>query len=317
MSMSLLFVGIDVSKDRLDVALRPSKLTRSFNNDDAGVAELVGWLSELKPTLVVLEATGGMEVLAAAVLTTQEIPAAVVNPRQVRDFARATGKLAKTDAIDALVLAHFAESMRPEPHPIPDEETRELCALLARRRQLIEMLTAEMNRLTACRSKSVRKDLKAHVNWLRHRLADADKDLGDAMHRSPIWREKEDLLQSVPGMGPVTSLTLLLNLPELGQLNRCQIASLVGIAPMNRDSGTMRGERHIRGGRASVRTALYMAALVATRFNPTLRVFYQRLLRAGKKKKVAIVACMRKLLCILNSMMKTHTPWKQLPAASK
>lgn len=234
---------------------------------------------------------------------------AVVNPRQVRDFARATGKLAKTDAIDARVLALFAERVRPEPRRLPDEAGQALGALVTRRRQLLEMLTAEKNRLGSA-ARVLRKSIQRHIDWLNQELAKVDEDLGDMLRQSPLWREKDDLLRSVPGVGRVLSITLLAELPELGQLSAKQISALVGVAPLNRDSGTLRGRRSIWGGRAPVRAVLYMAALVATRYNPVIRAFYQRLLALGKAKKVALVACMRKLLIILNAILKHQTPWR-------
>jgi transposase len=237
------------------------------------------------------------------------VPVVVVNPRHVRDFAKATGKLAKTDALDAQMLAHFAEVMRPEARPLPDEQTQTLAAILTRRRQLVEMLTAEKNRLASAR-KPVRKSLRAHIAWLERELSHTDSDLAHAIRESPVWREKEELLQSTPGVGPVVTTTLLANLPELGTLTAKQIAALVGVAPFNRDSGTLRGKRTVWGGRAQVRAVLYMGTLVATRFNPVIHAFYQRLCAAGKAKKVALTACMRKLLIILNAMLKHRTPWR-------
>jgi transposase len=239
----------------------------------------------------------------------------VVNPRQVRDFARARGLLAKTDALDAQVLAHFAEVLRPQPRPLPDTEARALAALLTRRRQLVEMLTAEKNRLGSA-SASIRKSLRAHITWLERELQHTDTDLTHAIQQSPVWREKEELLRSVPGVGPVLTSTLLANLPELGTLTHKQIAALVGVAPFNRDSGTLRGKRTVWGGRAQVRAVLYMNAVVAARFNPVIRAFYHRLCRAGKAKKVALTACMRKLLVILNAMLKHRTPWHQVEVRS-
>lgn len=257
-----------------------------------------------------LEATGGVERQLTRALASAELPVVVVNPRQVRDFAKATGQLAKTDAIDAVVLARFAETVRPVLRPLPDEVTLELRALIARRRQITEMMVAERNRLRGA-SQSVTKRIDAHIRWLEAELQRADKDLDQSIRQSPIWQENEDLLRSVPSIGPVISRTLLAELPELGQLNRKQIAALVGIAPLNWDSGTLRGRRAIWGGRASVRAVLYMAALVASRHNTVMRVFYKRLRDAGKAPKVALVACMRKLLTILNSMIKHKTRWSE------
>jgi transposase len=280
------------------------------SNDTAGIEALVKRLSENRPALIVLEATGGVERAVTRALASAELPVVVVNPRQVRDFAKATGQLAKTDRIDALVLARFAEAVRPAVRPLPDELTIELRALIARRRQITEMIVAERNRLSPA-SKAVRKRIEAHIRWLESELDRADQDLDQSIRQSPIWQENQELLQSVPGIGPVISRTLLAELPELGQLNRKQMAALVGIAPLNRDSGTMRGRRTIWGGRASVRAVLYMAALVASKRNAIIRAFYQRLRTAGKAPKVALVACMRKLLTILNSMIKHKTRWSE------
>jgi len=302
------FVGIDISKDHLDVAVRPTGAARRFAAEQ--VDELVAFVQPLKPALVVMEATGGLEAAVAAALAAAGVSVAIVNPRQVRDFAKALGKLAKTDALDAAVLAHFAEAVRPEARPLPDEQTRELEALVMRRRQLLEMLLAEKNRLSACRSKAMRKNLELHIEWLRRQVKDIDKDISKSVRNSPIWREKDDLLQSVPGIGPVVSSMVLASLPELGTLNRKQIAALVGVAPLNRDSGKMQGKRSIWGGRADVRAALYMATLVATKHNDKIRAFYQRLVIAGKVKKVALVACMRKLLTMLNAMMRAGCGWR-------
>ena len=308
MRESLVFVGIDVSTERLDVAVRPTGETWQVSHDSQGIGEVVEHLEKLAPRLVVLEATGGVEMTLAGELVASGRHVAVVNPRQVRDFARATGKLAKTDALDAHVLAHFAEAVRPAPRPLPDAGTRELAALVARRRQLVEMITAEKNRLRTS-GRRIRPKVQEHIRWLEDNLADLDRDLGDFIRSSPIWRDKDQLLQSTPGVGPVLSMTLLSDLPELGTLNRAEIAALVGVAPFNRDSGTLRGKRKVWGGRAQVRAALYMAALVATRFNPVLRAFYQRLCAAGKPKKLALTACMRKLLTILNLMVRRNRHW--------
>jgi len=305
-----IFVGIDVSKARLDVAVRPWGQSESVTNDEAGIKSLVKRLGEIQPALIVLEATGGVERQLTRALVNAELPVVVINPRQVRDFAKATGQLAKTDSIDALVLARFAEAVRPALRPLPDEVTLELRALIARRRQLTEMIVVERNRLGGA-SKTVRKRIDAHVRWLEAELQRADGDLDQSIRQSPIWQDKEDLLRSIPGIGPVISRTLLAELPELGGLNRKQIASLVGIAPLNRDSGTLRGRRAIWGGRASVRAALYMAALVASRRNSVISVFYKRLRTAGKAPKVALVACMRKLLTIINSMINHKTRWSE------
>jgi transposase len=304
--MADVFVGIDVSKRTLDVATTTG-LKRQVANDEVGIAVLVEELSSLPPKLVVLEATGNYQAALVAALVVAKLPTAVINPRQARDFAKAIGKLAKTDAIDAEVLARFAEVVRPEPRTPVDADTAALDELLTRRRQVVGMITAESNRLQQSRAATVRKKLKTHINFLRKELADTNRELDEAIRNSPVWREHDDLLQSVPGVGRVLASTLL---AELGKLNRKQMAALVGVAPLNRDSGMMRGKRSVWGGRASVRKALYMATLSATRSNPLIRSFYQRLCQLGKPKKVALVACMRKLLTILNSMMRDRSQWK-------
>ena len=303
------FVGMDVAKAQLDVAIRPSGERWTVPNDPSGVTTLVEQLQARHPTLIVLEATGGLERLVTSALATAGLPVVVVNPRQARDFARATGQLAKTDALDARALAHFADVMRPTPRPLPDAQTQELRALLGRRQQLIGMRTAEQNRLAGT-SERLAQDITAHITWLNARIATLDDDLETVLRSSPLWRENDDLLQSAPGIGPVCARTLLLELPELGTLNRRQIAALVGVAPLNCDSGTLRGRRAIWGGRAHVRTVLYMGTLVATRFNPRIKTFYERLLAAGKVKKVALTACMHKFLTILNAMLKYRKPWQ-------
>ena len=310
------FVGIDVSKAYLDVAFRPSGERLRVSNSESGIAELVARLSTMRPTLVVLEATGGYQAAVVASLAIAKVPTAVVNPRQVRDFAKATGRLAKTDTIDAEVLAHFAEVIRPEPRPFVDEQTLALEALVTRRRQVIEMITAEKNRL-AQSHKSLRSTIKAHINFLQRELQDTNRELDGMLRKTPMWREHEDLLRTAKGVGRMTIATLFADLPELGTLDNKRIAALVGVAPFNRDSGTHRGKRMIWGGRASVRAALYMAALVASRHNPVIRAFYERLCAAGKPKKVALVACMRKLLTILNAMIRTKSPWRALPATAQ
>jgi transposase len=306
-------VGIDVAKARLDVAVRPTGERWQAPNDEGGLAALVERLVPLAPTLVVLEATGGLERLAAAAVAEAGLPVAVVNPRQVRDFARAVGQLAKTDALDAALLARFGEAVRPPPRPLPDAAQQALAALLARRRQVVAMLTAERQRLGAARP-PVRARVQAHVHWLEREVAALDDDLGRTLRASPVWRAQEDLLRSVPGIGPVVALTLLAELPDLAALDRKRIAALAGLAPVACDSGTLRGKRLVWGGRGRVRAALYMAALVATRHNPVIRAFYQRLLRAGKAKKVALTACMRKLLTILNAILHARAPWSHSAA---
>ena len=308
MAQESIFAGIDVAKERLDLALRPSGTVRTVAYDAAGISGLVSELQSLEPSAVVLESTGGLELPLASALAAASLPVVVVNPRQVRDFAKATGRLAKTDALDAQVIAHFAEAVRPAIRPLPDSDTQELHSLNARRTQVVEMLVAEKNRLGRA-GQAVRPRIRAHVEWLEQELKDLDRGLRDMLRRSPVWREQDDLLRSVPGVGPQLSVTLLADLPELGALGRRQIAALAGVAPMNRDSGTMRGRRTVSGGRGRVRTVLYMGALVASQHNPVIRSFYQRLLAAGKTKKLALTACMRKLLTILNSMMKSGQRW--------
>ena len=303
------FVGIDVAKAQWDIALRPSGERWAVPNDASGVALLVDRVQTLQPTLIVLEATGGLERAVTSALATAGLPVVVVNPRQVRDFARATGQLAKTDALDARALAHFADVIRPTPRPLPDAQTQELRALLGRRQQLIGMRTAEQNRLAGT-NECLTKNITAHMTWLNADIATLDDALEALLRASPLWRENDELLQSAKGIGPVSAQTLLLELPELGTLTRQEIAALVGVAPLNGDSGTMRGKRTIWGGRAHVRTVLYMSTRVATRFNPQIKAFYQQLLAAGKVKKVALTACMRKFLTILNAMLKHRTPWQ-------
>ena len=302
------YVGIDVAKARVDIATRPGGDVWSVDYDEQAVSELVSSLLAMEPTMVLLEATGGLEVPLVSALAAAALPVVVVNPRQVRDFARATGKLAKTDALDAQVLAHFAEAVRPWVRPLRDADTQELNFLTTRRSQLVTMLVSEKNRLGRA-SHSVRPRIQSHITWLEQELSDLENDLREALRRSPVWREKDDLLRSVPGVGEQLSLSLLAYLPELGTLNRKQIAALVGVAPFNRDSGPRRGKRSVWGGRIRVRATLYMAALSASRYNPVLRVFYQRLLAAGKPKKVALTACMRKLLTILNAMIRSGQHW--------
>lgn len=304
------FVGIDVAKATLEVAVRPSGEGWQLANEEAALLPLITRLHALGPTLVVLEATGGFEHAVVAALAAAAVPVVVANPRQVRDFARATGQLAKTDRIDAQTLALFAERVRPTPRPLPDEAAQALDAVLTRRRQLLEMLTAERNRLGLARTPVARR-IGTHIRWLQRELAEVDRDLGRLIEQSPVWRAQDDLLQSVPGVGPIVSRTLLGELPELGRLTHKQIAALVGVAPLARDSGTARGRRLVWGGRAPVRAVLYMGALVATRWNPVIRAFYERLRAAGKPKKVALVACMRKLLTILNAMARSGTAWRQ------
>lgn len=308
-------VGIDVSKDHLDVALRREEevQTSRFANSSEGRQALARRLSEADSEQslerVVLESTGGYERLASAALAAAGLPVAVVNPRQVRDFAKATGRLAKTDEIDASVLALFAERIRPDVRPLPSASQKAFSALVTRRRQIQEMKTAEQNRLQTAPSEAVRSDIEAHLRFLSERLEETKRSLNEAVEESPLWREQEQLLCSAPGVGKTTAHVLLAELPELGEASRQEIAKLAGVAPLNCDSGRMRGRRSTWGGRASVRSALYMAALTATRHNRKIRGFYHRLLGRGKAKKVALVACMRKLLVILNAMVKNGTAW--------
>jgi transposase len=309
MQPSELFIGVDISKARLDGAARPTALTFQQPNDSAGIAAVVARLLPLKPALIVLEATGGLELPLVAALSAAGLPVAVVNPRQVRDFAKATGRLAKNDTIDAAVLAHFAQAIRPQTRPLPDDAVRSLQALLARRRQLLEMQTMERNRLGCCAEPTVQADLQAHLAWLAQRLEQADKRLQQAIQHSDVWRAKDDLLRSIPGIGPVSSGTLLAALPELGTLSNREAAALAGLAPFDDDSGRHRGPRRIKGGRAAVRGVLYMAALSAARHNPTLRAFKQRLVRAGKKAKVILTALARKLVVLANAVLRTGRRW--------
>lgn len=316
MNTQELFVGIDVSKAALDVHCRPTGSAFQCPNDEQGIAELARRLARLKPALIVLEATGGFEIPAVAALAACGLPTAVVNPRQARDFAKAIGQLAKNDKIDASVLAHFAQAVRPQPRPLPAPEVAALDALLARRRQLLDMLTMETNRLGSCRDESVRKDLQAHVAWLSERLGGSEKALRGLICASAVWREKEDLLRSVPGLGPVSSRTLLAGMPELGAISGKQAAALAGLAPFDDDSGARRGSRHVRGGRSDVRAVLYMAALSAARFNPVFRAFKQRLAKAGKKARVILVAIARKLVVLANAVLRDKKPWQpELSAA--
>lgn len=304
-----LFIGIDVSKDHLDIAVRPTAQRWTCNNNDAGVEELATKLTDLAPTLIVMESTGSYHRLLLTRLVGVRLPAIAINPRQGRDFARAMNRLAKTDRIDADILAEFAEKVRPPLRAISDEETRELEALCTRRRQLLTMLAGEQNRVHSA-AQSVRPRIQKHIHWLKGEIDQLDKELHDRIRSSPAWRDKEDLLSSCKGIGPVSTHSMLAYLPELGTFNRRQIAAIVGVAPFNDDSGKKRGRRSISGGRRQVRNILYMATLVATRHNPAIREFYQRLIAAGKLPKVALVACMRKLLTILNSMARSKTQWK-------
>ena len=308
--MEQIFVGIDVAKDRLDVHVRPSDEAFSVARDSEGLTALMQRLGPLHPYLVVLEATGGFEQTLAAALVSEAMPLAVVNPRQIRDFARATGQLAKTDALDAKAIARFAEAIKPEPRPVPDEQARALGELVARRRQVIEMMTAERNRRRQLSSRRLIKSVDRLLAVLQKELSELEQEVGEGIRGTPAWRERDELLRSVPGIGNVVARTLIADLPELGRLGRKQIAALVGIAPLNRDSGRMHGKRTTWGGRAKVRSALYMAALVASRRNPVLKAFYQRLISFGKPKKLALIAVMRKLLTILNAMVRDNKRWQ-------
>jgi transposase len=301
-------VGIDVSKAQLDLACRPEPTRWRVANDSAGIAECLIHLRQRKPTLIVLEATGGWQSSLGAALAVAKLPFAVVNPRQVRDFAKATGQLAKTDALDAGVIAHVAEAVRPTPRPLPDETTQQMDALLQRRRQVLEMLVAERHRVTLAHP-TIRESLARHIDDLQRLISETDEEIATVIQTSPAWHEQDDLVQSAPGSGPVLSATLQAALPELGLLNQREIAKLVGVAPLNDASGKRSGARHIRGGRAEVRAVLYMATLTATRFNPVIKTFYQRLLARGKAQKVARTAAMRTFLTILNAMVKTQTHW--------
>ena len=304
------FIGIDVAKDQLDVHVRPTGEVFRVTSDDAGLGTLLTRLRVLSPTVIALEATGGYEVPVAAALASAALPVAVVNPRQIRDFARATGQLAKTDTVDARVIALFDEAVRPTPRPVPDAQAQALGELMARRRQLVDMLGAEQNRRRLLRDRRLQRQLDAHIAWLEEALRRLDHDLPTLVRSTPIWREADDLLRSVPGIGPVTACTLIADLPELGRLDRRRIAALAGLAPFARDSGAFRGRRMIAGGRAPVRRVLYMATLSAIKHNPVIRLFHQRLRTAGRPGKVAITAAMRKLLTILNAMLRDRRPWQ-------
>jgi transposase len=303
------YVGIDVSKHSLDVHVRPTQKAFSIENNDTDIKELVTRLEEIQPALVVIEATGGLEIPAVSALAGVNLPVVVVNPRQVRDFAKATGTLAKTDALDAAIIAHFAEAIRPAPHPLPDVQTRELSDLIVRRRQLVEMRTAEKNRLSSLRS-TARQSVLQTIAWLEQQITEMGKAITHLIRYRPLWHERTTLLQSAPGVGPVVAGTLVAKLPELGALTGKQISALVGVAPFNRDRGMLRGTRTIWGGRAEVRRALYMAAVTGIRHHPVLKGFYDRLRAAGKPFKVALTACMHKLLLILNAMVKHNTRWR-------
>lgn len=302
-------VGVDVSKTSLDVAVHGSKEQWSFANDSEGIGKSVATLRQVNPRMVIVEATGGIEMAFVGSLVAASIPVVVVNPRQIRDFAKATGQLAKTDKLDAAILADFGAKINPQIRPLPDAEAQQLKTLVTRRRQLQEMITAERNRLGSI-SGQVKERVQSHVAWMQAEMKQTDNDLSDSIKKSIIWKEKDKLLQSVPGVGPVLSATLIAEMPELGTLNRKQIAALAGVAPFNHDSGTIHRKRRVWGGRTLVRPSLYMSALVATKHNPLIRTFYKRLCEKGKAKKVALTACMRKLLTILNAMFKNNSVWK-------
>ena len=303
-----LFIGIDVSQDRLEVAFRPTGRRKEVVHELKQITLLTEEFRELQPKLIVLEATGALEVPLVTSLAKAELPVVVVNPRQVRDFAKSLGRLAKTDAIDAAVLAHYGDAVRPQVRPIKSEDLQELSALLARRRQLVDMIVMEKGRLSRAQ-KQVREEIKEHIAWLEKRLKDVNRTLEKRIKNNPLYREKGKVIRSVPGIGPVLMCSLLADVPELGTLNRRQIAALIGVAPLNRDSGRHMGQRSTWGGRSKVRSVLYMGAVVAVKHNPVIRAFYERLTGAGKKFKVAITACMRKLLTILNAMVRTGSSW--------
>ena len=312
-SAAEIFVGIDVSKDWLDVAVHERETFFRVRNEEQDIAKLVMWLKAMDLTLVVLEATGGFEKISTQELANAGIPVVVTNPRRVRAFARSTGRLAKTDKLDARLLAHFGFAVRPESRALPDENEERLTGLLTRRRQIVNMLTVEKNRLQTVRVE-MRADIEEHIRWLQEKLAKLDEAIKQFVDSEPAWKEKDTILQSVPGVGPVTASTLLAMLPELGKLNRQQIAALVGVAPVNKDSGRKQRKRRVYGGRAAVRSVLYMAALSARKFNPVIKEFYDRLIKQGKEKKVALTACMRKLLVILNAMLRENQSWQVQPA---
>lgn len=313
MEQEPIWIGIDVSSKSLDVAVRPTEEFWSTTNTEKGIKEAVSKLQELSSEIIVVEATGGLEAPIVTALASAGLPVVAVNPRQVRDFAKATGTLAKTDKLDAHIIAHFGEAVRPEIREVKNETLQELTDLLARRRQIVDMLTAEKNRLKRS-SRQVKKDIKVHITWLEKRLAKMDTELSKRIKENPLWHEKGEICKSVPGVGPILSMSLLADLPELGQVSSRQIAALVGVAPFNHDSGKHRGRRIVWGGRAKVRSVLYMATMTAVRFNPVLKEFYKKLLNAGKKPKVALTACMRKLLIILNAMVRDGVKWQEKPA---
>jgi transposase len=307
--MEPIFVGIDVAKDRLDVNVQPSGAAFTVTRDEPGLADLARRVAALSPVVIALEATGGYEVVVAATLAAAALPVVVVNPRQIREFARSTGRLAKTDALDAYAIAAFAAAVRPPARPVPDAQSQLLGQLVTRRRQLVDMLGAEQNRRRLIEP-TLKRRLDAHIRWLEHAIQDLDGEIHTTIRSSPLWRATDDLLRSVPGVGPITASTLIAALPELGHLDRRKIAALVGVAPINRDSGTLRGRRMIAGGRAAVRHVLYMATLTAIRHNPVIAAFYQRFVAAGRPGKLALTAAMRKLLVILNAILRDQQPWQ-------
>ena len=307
--MEPVFIGIDVAKDRLDVNVQPSGQAFAVTRDESGLADLARRLTALGPVVIALEATGGYETVVAATLAAAALPVVVVNPRQIREFARSTGRLAKTDTLDARAIAAFAAAVRPAVRPVPDAQARLLGQLVARRRQLVDMLGAEHNRRRLLEP-ALQRRLDAHIRWLERAVHELDGDIDTTIRSSPMWRATEDLLRSVPGIGPITASTLIADLPELGHLDRRKIAALVGVAPINRDSGTLRGRRMIAGGRATVRRVLYMATLAAVRHNPVIAAFYQRFVAAGRPGKLALTAAMRKLLVILNAILRDRRPWQ-------
>ena len=302
------YIGVDVSKDLLDVKVLPSEQAQQFSNDDPGIKKLITFVKKIDPQLIVFESTGGMEMLAVSSLIENHVPVVVINPRQIRDFAKASGRLAKTDSIDADTIARFARDIRPEVRPIKDEHAQLLSALNARRRQIVDMLVAEKNRLSSAPKPNI-TNIQKHIQYLERALEDINKDINKTIKKSPTWRENDRILQSFKGVGPIVSATLLCDLPELGTLNRKKIATLVGVAPLNCDSGRYRGKRRIKGGRANVRRKLYMAAVASIRHNPAIKNFYNKLIDAGKPPKLVLTACMRKILTILNAMMKNRTYW--------
>lgn len=303
------FVGIDVSKSTLDVCIEPAVQTLHVAYDEAGISQIVGRLKEVNPALIVIEATGGLEVRIATELASLGLPVAVINPRQARDFAKATGQLAKTDQVDAAVLAAFAKAIRPQVRPLKDADTRALDDMVSRRRQLVDIRVQETLRLGTAASRPMQKSLSKHIAWLDKQIAGFDNDLTKRLRESDVWRAKDDLLRGIPGVGAVTTRTMLAKCPELGTLNRREIAALTGVAPLSNDSGKHRGKRFVWGGRADVRAVLYMATVSAIRCNGPIKAFAERLKKAGKPPKVVIVACMRKLLTIMNSMLKNNAPW--------